>query len=120
MKRVIIVEDDAVISHLHQLIVRQLGHEVIASFVSGKDAVEFLKSNDADIVLMDVRLDDGQDGIEIMREIRAFSSIPVVYISGHTDKDVYHRASDTDMVGFLTAGFAFGVCSRYFREFALR
>jgi serine phosphatase RsbU (regulator of sigma subunit) len=102
MKRVIIVEDDAVISHLHQLIVRQLGHEVIASFVSGKDAVEFLKSNDADIVLMDVRLDDGQDGIEIMREIRAFSSIPVVYISGHTDKDVYHRASDTDMVGFLT------------------
>jgi serine phosphatase RsbU (regulator of sigma subunit) len=103
MKRVIIVEDDAVIAHLHQVIVRQLGHEVIASFDTGADAVAFLRTNEADLVLMDVRLDgELKDGIELMHEIRSFSQVPVVYISGHADKEVYHRASDTDMIGFLT------------------
>ena len=103
MKRVIIVEDDAVISHLHRVIVNQLGHEVVGCFDSGSEAVDFLKQNEADLILMDVRLEDSsKDGIEVMKEIREFSSVPVVYISGHANKDLYHRASDTDMVGFLT------------------
>lgn len=103
MKRVIIVEDDAVISHLHRVIVNQLGHEVVGCFDSGKEAIDFLKGHEADLILMDVRLEDSsKDGIEVMKEIREFSAIPVVYISGHANKELYHRASDTDMVGFLT------------------
>jgi CheY-like chemotaxis protein len=68
-KKIVIVEDDYIIQELHKHYVENLGHEVIATFECGKDAIEFFQDNNADLILMDIRLEDSLDGIETMKKI---------------------------------------------------
>lgn len=105
-KKIVIVEDDYIIQELHKHYVENLGHEVIATFESGKDAIEFFKDNNADLILMDIRLEDSLDGIETMKKIQEIRSIPVVYISGNTEDSNFKRAVNTNMKGFLSKPLA--------------
>jgi len=63
-KKIVIVEDDYIIQELHRHYVENLGHEVVGTFVSGKEVIDFIKENAADLILMDIRLEDNIDGIE--------------------------------------------------------
>jgi len=101
-KKIVIVEDDYIIQELHKLYVSNLGHDVVACFENGWDAIEYFKHNYADLILMDIRLEDSLDGIETMRKIQEIRSIPVVYITGNTEDANYKRAINTNMKGFLS------------------
>lgn len=101
-KKIVIVEDDYIIQELHKLYVSNLGHEVVACFENGWDAIEYFKTNSADLILMDIRLEDSLDGIQTMSKIQEIRSIPVVYITGNTEDANYKRAINTNMKGFLS------------------
>ncbi len=101
-KKIVIVEDDYIIQELHKLYVNNLGHDVVACFEKGADAIEYFKENYADLILMDIRLEDSLDGIETMRKIQEIRPIPVVYITGNTEDSNYRRAINTNMKGFLS------------------
>jgi two-component system OmpR family response regulator len=60
-KRIVIVEDDYIIQELHRHYVENLGHEVVGAFVSGKEAIDFFKENSADLIMMDIRLEDSME-----------------------------------------------------------
>jgi CheY-like chemotaxis protein len=107
-KRIVIIEDDYIIQELHRHYVENLGHEVLATFVSGEEALEYFKDNDADLILSDVRLETSMDGIDTMREIQKIRTIPVVYITGNTEEENLKRALNTGMIGFLSKPIAFG------------
>ena len=101
-KRIVIVEDDYIIQELHRHYVENLGHEVVGAFVSGKEAIDFFKDNSADLIMMDIRLEDSMDGIEAMAKIQELSPTPVVYVSGNTEESNFRRAINTNMKGFLS------------------
>jgi phosphoserine phosphatase RsbU/P len=101
-KRIVIVEDDFMIQDLHRHYVEQLGHIVTACFATGIEAVEYFKNNTADLILMDIRLENDEDGIETMKKINQLSSIPVVYISGNTEESNFRRALNSNFKGFLS------------------
>jgi DNA-binding NarL/FixJ family response regulator len=48
-------------------------------------------SNQPDIVLMDINLEGGREGIEVARWLRTVCEAPVVFISGYTDRDTVER-----------------------------
>ena len=101
-KKIVIVEDDYIIQELHRHYVENLGHEVVGAFVSGKEAIDFFKENSADLIMMDIRLEDSMDGIEAMAKIQELSPTPVVYVSGNTEESNFRRAINTNMKGFLS------------------
>ena len=105
-KKIVIVEDDLLIQELHNHYVTNLGHEVVACFTSGEEAVEFFKENNADLVLMDIRLEDQLDGIETMKQIEEFYRVPVIYLSANSEDSNYKRALQTNMKGFLSKPIA--------------
>ena len=85
--RVLSVEDNPYGRIVHSAVLRELGHTV--SFVgSGEAAIEAVRRNEHDVVLMDVAL-PGIDGIETTRQIRALAlpvgDIPIIGISGRTE-----------------------------------
>jgi CheY-like chemotaxis protein len=103
MKKVVIVEDDPIIQYLHKIFVERMGHQVVGCFDKAPDVIEFLRQNEADLVLMDIRLDSSEkDGIQVMREVKQFSQVPVIYVSGYLDKESYTRALDTEMMGVFS------------------
>jgi CheY-like chemotaxis protein len=54
-----------------------------------------------DLVLMDIRLARGTDGIQAAGEIRARLGIGSLYLSAHTDAATLHRAQATRPLGFV-------------------
>lgn len=100
-KKVLIVEDDLILSLLYENYMDKLGFETEGELVYGKTAIEAAKEADPDLILMDISLEGEMDGIEAMLEIRKFSSVPVIYITGNSDKAHQERAKQTNFVDYL-------------------
>jgi DNA-binding response OmpR family regulator len=89
MRRVLVVEDNADVRHLLDLLLRMAGY--IGRIAEAADeARRALTLGAYDLVLLDVRLPDG-DGLEFCREVRAsHPHVPVIVVSG----DVRPHARD--------------------------
>ena len=101
-KKIVIVEDDLIIQELHKHYVEDLGHEVIACCTSGQEAIDFFRDHHADLILMDVRLEDSLDGIDTIKKIQEIRAVPVLYVTGNTEDANFRRAIETNMKGFVT------------------
>lgn len=92
--RVLLIDDDV---RLHELLQRYLTpHEVVVDHAEGGSAgLTKLKEGAYDAVLLDVMM-PGMGGLEVLREIRARSTIPVVMLTA--------RGDETDRVVGLEMG----------------
>lgn len=100
-KKVLIVEDDMIISMVLERMVLKLQHEVVAKVITGKEAIEAARNHSPDLILMDIQLKDNIDGITAMQEIRKTSSVHVIYITGNSDQYNLTRAEKTHFVDYL-------------------
>lgn len=100
-KKILIVEDDMLLALVEERFVKKMGHEVVAKVVSGEDAVQKAKTLEPDLILMDIILKGEIDGIQAMEQIREFSNVPVIYLSGNSDRFNYERAKKTEFTDYL-------------------
>ncbi len=98
VKRLLIVEDDQI---GREIMVRQLNkYFQIDIAIDGKEAIELFSQNVYHLILTDINLGIGKNGIEVMKEIRqtkAGKTIPVIAITAY--------ANFGDRESFLLAGF---------------
>jgi two-component system, OmpR family, response regulator MtrA len=81
--RVLVVDDDTALAEMLGIVLRGEGFDT--SFCSdGAQALEAFRSSRPDLVLLDVML-PGKDGIEVCRQIRAESGVPIVMLTAKTD-----------------------------------
>jgi two-component system, OmpR family, alkaline phosphatase synthesis response regulator PhoP len=81
-KRLVIIEDEADIVELVRYNFLKEGFEV-RSFTRGKEGLDDLRRNSADLVILDIMLPD-QDGFEVCRRLRAdnhLKPIPVIFLT---------------------------------------
>lgn len=100
-KKVLIVEDDMIISMVLERMITKLEHNVIDKVITGKGAIDSFQKLHPDLILMDIQLKDDIDGITAMQEIRKSSDVPVIYITGNSDQYNLSRARDTQFVDYL-------------------
>ncbi|MEV4493738.1 response regulator transcription factor [Micromonospora coxensis] len=81
--RVLLVEDDASIREVTALGLRRAGFRV-ATAVDGRAALATWRSQPVDLVVLDVML-PGLDGLEVCREIRRNSAVPILMLTARTD-----------------------------------
>lgn len=101
VKNVLIVEDDMLLSLVEERLIEKMGHKVVAKVGTGSEAIDKAKELSPDIILMDIVLKGDIDGIEAMEEIRKYSTVPVVYLSGNSDRFNYERAKKTGFTDYL-------------------
>jgi two-component system, response regulator PdtaR len=82
--RVLVVEDEAIVTADLRSKLERLGYIVCAVAFSGEDAIRRADETTPDLILMDVRLQGNMSGLEAATRIRARREIPVVYITAHT------------------------------------
>src|SRR6266446_6838824 len=81
--RVLVVDDDAALAEMLGIVLRGEGFE--PTFVSdGDKAIEVFRDSRPDLVLLDLML-PGSDGIDVCRQIRAESGVPIVMLTAKTD-----------------------------------
>ena len=106
-KTVMIVEDDLILNLLYESYLEKLGYDAEGELVYGKTAIEVAKKIQPDLILMDISLEGDIDGIEAMLEIRKFSDVPVIYITGNSDPHHVQRAKETDYLDYLVKPIEF-------------
>lgn len=99
--RVLLVEDDKLLMLVSERLMDKLGYEVVGNAQTASEAVTAVRELDPDLVIMDISLNGEKDGIEAMADIRSFSDIPVIFLSGSSDGESYDRAKETGFVDFL-------------------
>ena len=91
---ILVVEDDPSVKNLMTTTLKAHGYRYLAA-ASGEAAILEASSHNPDIVLLDLGLPD-MDGIEVIKKIRTWSSMPIIVISA--------RCEDTDKIEALDAG----------------
>lgn len=81
MAKILLIEDDALVSRTMEFVFKKAGHETIVASDGIQGLVKF-KSENPDIVISDIVMPD-KDGIETIREIRGISKdVPIIAVSG--------------------------------------
>lgn len=80
--RVLVVEDEPLLSMLLEESVAELGHELAGSAATVDQALEALASNDIDLALLDFTLGHETTSLPIAERLRA-AGIPFIFLSGH-------------------------------------
>ena len=82
-RRILIIDDDASLAEMLQLVLRQEGFETTWC-ASGDAALQVFRSAPFDLVLLDLML-PGLDGVAVCRRIRADSGVPIVMLTAKSD-----------------------------------
>ena len=103
--RVLIVEDERVVAEDVGRSLNKLGYSVVGIVSSGEEAVKKTEELGPDLVLMDIVLKGGMDGVEAAEEIRGRFRIPVVYVTAYADDETLKRAKETEPFGYILKPF---------------
>lgn len=98
---VMIVEDDEGYAELTEDILISLGYAISAIVPSGEEALEKVTEASPDIILMDIMLRGGLDGIETARRIQEKQRIPIIFTTSHSEGEVLERAKLVNPSGYL-------------------
>jgi len=83
-KKILIIEDEKKIAELIRDYLLNAGYDVFC-MDRGDTAVSYVKKENPELILLDIML-PGMDGTEICREIRKFSTIPIIMITAKVEE----------------------------------
>lgn len=98
---ILVVEDERIIGCDVQGILQRAGYQVPLVVSTGLEAVAKADEIRPDLVLMDVTLRGGIDGVEAAYRIRQQQDIPIVYLTANGDREIFNRIKETDPVAFI-------------------
>lgn len=105
MTRIFVVEDEAIVREDIVRTLERLGYDVVGSAQGGVEALVAIERLQPSLVLMDIRLSGRMDGIQTTATIRKRWSIPVIYLTAHSDEATLARAKETGPHGYLLKPF---------------
>ena len=109
MIRTLVVDDDFMAVSVHrQFVERVPGFEVVGDATTGRDARALVEKLRPDLLLLDIYLPD-ENGIELMRKLRAgtSTSVDVIAITSAKDVDVLRDAMHLGVVHYIVKPFTF-------------
>ncbi len=98
--KVLIAEDDFLVSDELQRILTELGYDVVGMAANGELAIKMAGSLKPDIVLMDIKMPK-IDGLMATQKIHESYSIPVVILTAHESKNLINWANDIGVSAYL-------------------
>lgn len=100
--RILIVEDEAITAIELESHLEDLGYTVVGIAGTASAALAAAEQHRPDLVLMDVRLAQGGDGVQVATELRRLYDMPSVFLTAHADAETRERAAAARPVGYLS------------------
>ncbi len=104
-KKILIVEDEAVVSLDINRRLEKMGYEVLGQVASGEETLEMVQDNPPDLVLMDINLQGEIDGIETATRLYKEYNIPVIYLTAYAGESTLERAKESQPYGYILKPF---------------
>jgi CheY-like chemotaxis protein len=90
-EKLLIVEDEMLVAMAMKMELERAGFEVAGLAATGGKALELTASSAPTIILMDVHLPGGLDGIETALTIRQRWDMPIIFLTGYRDNALLER-----------------------------
>ena len=101
--RVLLVDDDATLRRTLGIALRAAGHEALL-VGDGRSALQALREDKPDVVVLDLGLPD-VSGVEVLRQLRGWSTTPVVVLSARAESTEKVQALDLGADDYVTKPF---------------
>jgi len=85
MSKILLIEDDIGISTPLSLYIKEAGNDVVLC-QNGNDALSLFEEEKPNIIILDINL-PWKNGIEVCREIRSVSEVPIIVLSARESED---------------------------------
>ncbi|MBQ2678935.1 MAG: response regulator transcription factor [Firmicutes bacterium] len=101
---ILVVEDDAPVRNLMSTTLKTHEYKYLTA-PTGREAVMLASSYNPDVVFLDLGLPD-MDGVEVIRQIRSWSNMPIIVISARSEDEDKITALDAGADDYLTKPFS--------------
>lgn len=101
-----IVEDEPIIAQEIAMHIEDLGYEVCAMVMHASQVQQAFVKQQPDLLLMDINLGHGPDGIELAANLLQLKKTPVIFVTSYADKATLDRAKAVQPYGYVVKPFA--------------
>lgn len=102
---ILIVEDDVIIGEDMKSSIETLGYRITGTATSGEAAIEKIKAEQPDFVMMDIVLRGKLNGIETAKILNEKYNVPIIFVSAYSDQMTKDRINAVSHYGHLMKPF---------------
>lgn len=102
--KILIVEDDLHYAVELEVLIDELGYDVLAVVDNADSVFQILKTDRPDVILMDIKLKGSLNGIEVAKRIEE-EQIPIIFITSFIDKPTFEKAKGIRNFGYVVKPF---------------
>ncbi|EAR00316.1 LytR/AlgR family response regulator transcription factor [Maribacter sp. HTCC2170] len=103
--RILIVEDNVIIADDMQSMLEEIGYEIVDNVIVYEQAEKVLKTEQVDLVLIDIILASDKTGIDLGKHIRENYDIPFIFVTSNSDRATVENAKTVKPNGYLVKPF---------------
>ncbi|MBU1658710.1 response regulator [bacterium] len=104
-KNILIVEDDEITALNLNMSLQKQGYNVVAMCDNATQAKSNIITYKPDIIIIDISLQESNDGIELAKTIRNKHNIPFIFLTSYSDDDIISQAKLTEPYGYIVKPF---------------
>lgn len=98
--KILVAEDEYLVLMGLKSNLKELGHEIIAEAMNGKQAIELAAEKSPDLIIADINMPE-IDGIEAVKQINKDQVIPSIIVTGYSDDELIEKASKVGVFAYL-------------------
>jgi CheY-like chemotaxis protein len=99
--KILLVEDYLIQSMGLWNLLNYWGYEMCRQVTSGEEAIETVREEKPNVVLMDINLEGEMNGIDAAMEIRSRFGVPVIFTTAYSDKKTIEVARTAEPAGYF-------------------
>ncbi len=103
--KILIVEDNLITAKGIEKSLKDMGYTVVGIASNEAKTLELVSSESPALVLMDIKLKGGEDGVEIAQKVQSQFDVPVIFLTAYTDDDTVLRVYHSGTYGYLIKPF---------------
>ena len=103
--KILVVEDDEITSLNLNISLQKHGYSVVGVCDNIEQAKSKISTHHPSVVIIDISLQESDDGIELAKFIKEHFTIPFIYLTSYTDDEMITRAKITEPYGYIVKPF---------------
>lgn len=99
---ILIIEDDLLSASYLSKLCTKAGFHIINIVSNAKEATDILKTENVDLILMDIMIDGSISGCELAMQIRSYNKeVIIIFLTAYTSEEMITYALDAQAYGYL-------------------
>ncbi|MEQ8472616.1 MAG: response regulator transcription factor [Marinoscillum sp.] len=99
--KILVAEDNLMHASKMEMTLDQMGYDLLGIYANQKDFLEAFVIQEPDLVILDIELEGGTDGVNMAKTIQQIRPVPVIFATSFEDRETMNRAMQTDPYAYL-------------------